>query len=110
MTEIPAPLSGCPFYVNIDGGRFYVSVHDARQVECVRAFKRPIRLAHPDRNHRRRACGHTRNLLTAGVRWEASEARCLADVIRMRAERHVTACSRPSCHGPPQHARCRWLG
>ena len=78
MIELPAPLPGRPFYIAIDGGRIYVSVHDAYHVERERQFKRQIRLAHPDRNHRRWACSRTRNLLKARARWEAEEARWYA--------------------------------
>jgi hypothetical protein len=78
MIPLPAPLPGRPFYITIDGGRLYVSVHDAYHLERERQFKRQIRLAHPDRNHQRWACSRTRNLLKARARWEAEEARWYA--------------------------------
>jgi hypothetical protein len=78
MIPIPAPLPGRPFYISIDGGRLYVSVHDAYHLERERQFKREIRLAHPDRNRQRWACSRTRNLLKARARWEAEEARWYA--------------------------------
>ena len=40
MIEFPAPLPGRPFYITIDGGRIYVSVHDTYHVERERQFKR----------------------------------------------------------------------
>lgn len=162
MIEVPAPLKDRPFYVTIDGGRLYVSAHDTYHLEQARAFKRQIRLAHPDRNHQRWAGARTRNLLKARARWEAEEARWYArlglepptrprqrtpsvgssrsamslspllvpapaadrkpsgvtlrcarpwparegrgddDVAgAVRAARHVTPTSRPTCHGPP---------
>jgi hypothetical protein len=163
MIDVPAPLPGRPFYINIDGGRLYVSAHDTYYLERERAFRRQIRLAHPDRNHQHWACTRTRNLLKARARWEAEEARWyarfglepptrlpqrtssvrsgrsatspsplllspaadgnpsgltphsarawpsigdrddvdLAGLIRMSAERHVTAFSIPTCRSPP---------
>ena len=78
MIHIPAPLPGRPLYLNVEGGRLYISVHDAFYLERQRGFKRQIRLAHPDRNHQRWACSRTRNLLKARARWEAEEARWYA--------------------------------
>lgn len=78
MIQIPAPLPGRPLFLNVDGGRLYISVHDAFYLERQRAFKRQIRLVHPDRNRRQWACSRTRNLLKARARWEAEEARWYA--------------------------------
>jgi hypothetical protein len=75
MIQVPAPLPGRPFYVNVEGGRLYVSVHDAFYLQRQGEFKRQIRLAHPDRNHHSWASSRTRNLLKARERWEAREAR-----------------------------------
>lgn len=75
MIQVPAPLPGRPFYLNVEGGRLYVSVHDAFYLQRQGEFKRRIRLAHPDRNHHRWACSRTRKLLKARERWEAQEAR-----------------------------------
>jgi hypothetical protein len=80
VSKLPAPLPGRPFYITIDGGRLYVSVHDAYHLERERQFKRQIRLAHPDCNRQRWACSRTRNLLKARARWEAEEARWYARV------------------------------
>lgn len=78
MIHIPAPLPGRPLCLKIEGGRVYISVHDAFYLERQREFKRQIRLAHPDCNHQRWACSRTRNLLKARARWEAEEARWYA--------------------------------
>jgi hypothetical protein len=37
MIEVPAPLPGRPFYININGGRLYVSAHDTYCLERERA-------------------------------------------------------------------------
>lgn len=75
MIQLPAPLPGRPFYLNVEGGRLYISVHDVFHLETEREFKRQIRSAHPDRNHHRWATSRTRNLLKARERWEGQEAR-----------------------------------
>lgn len=51
MTELPASLPGRPLYVNIAGGKLYISAHDAFHLKKQREFRRLIRAAHPDRNH-----------------------------------------------------------
>jgi hypothetical protein len=76
MIQVPAPLPGRPSYLNVEGGRLYVCVHDAFYLHGQGEFKGRIRLAHPDRNHHSWACSRTRNLLKARERWEAQEARC----------------------------------
>lgn len=80
MIQLPAPLSGRPFYLNVEGGRLYISVHDAFHLERAREFKRQIQGAHPDRNHHRWASSRTRHLLKARERWERQEARWYARV------------------------------
>jgi hypothetical protein len=78
MIHIPAPRPGRPLYLNIEGGRLYVSVHDAFYLERQRDFKSQIRLAHPDCKHQRWECSHARNLLKARAQWEVEEARWYA--------------------------------
>lgn len=78
MTQIPSPLPGRPLCVNVEGGRLYISAHDAFHLEREREFKRLIRAAHPDRNHCNWAAGRTRKLLQARARWEKVEARWYA--------------------------------
>jgi hypothetical protein len=78
MTQIPSQRPGRPLCVNIEGGRLYISAHDAYHLEKQREFKRLIRAAHPDRNHCIWAAGRTRKLLQARARWEKAEARWYA--------------------------------
>jgi hypothetical protein len=78
MTELPASLPGRPLYVNIAGGKLYISAHDAFHLKKQREFRRLIRAAHPDRNHCNWAPGRTRKLLKARARWEKAEARWYA--------------------------------
>ena len=78
MTQIPSPLPGRPLYVNVEGGRLYVSAHDAFHLAREREFKRLIRAAHPDRNHCTWAAGRTRKLLQARAPWEKAETRWYA--------------------------------
>jgi len=72
--SIPAPLPGRPFYVSFEGGKLYISAHDAFHLEREREFRRLIRAAHPDRNHCIWAAARTRKLLKARQRWEEKEA------------------------------------
>ena len=78
MTQLPDPLPGRPVCVNFEGGKLYISAHDAFHLERLREFKRLIRAAHPDRNHCIWASGRTRNLLNARKRWEEWETRWYA--------------------------------
>jgi hypothetical protein len=78
MIQLPAPLPGRPFYLNVEGGRLYISVHDTFHLEREREFKRQIRTVDPDRNHHRWASSRTRKLLKARERWEWQEARWYA--------------------------------
>jgi hypothetical protein len=75
---IPSPLPGRPFYVHFEGGKLYISAHDAFHLEKEREFRRLIRAAHPDRNHCIWAAARTRKLLKARKRWEEKEARWYA--------------------------------
>jgi hypothetical protein len=107
MTPLPAPLPGRPFYITIDGGRLYVSVHDAYHLERERQFKRQIRMAHPDRNHQRWACSRTRKLLKARAQWEAEETRWYArfglEPPTKQPTRHISSVGEwsPATHTPP---------
>ena len=64
--------------MNFEGGKLYISVHDAFHLEKEREFRRLIRAAHPDRNHCTWAAARTRKLLKARQRWEKQEARWYA--------------------------------
>lgn len=73
LPEVPPPFPGRPLFVNYDGGRLYISVHDRYHLERLREWKRKIRNAHPDRNRRRFATAQTRNLLKARNKWQEQE-------------------------------------
>lgn len=97
MIQLPAPLPGRPFYLNVEGGRIYISVHDAFHLERQREFKRQIRFAHPDRNQHSWASSRTRKLLRARERWEEREGRWYAhfglDPPKRTPQRHPSGSS-----------------
>src|SRR5437588_142597 len=46
-SPLPFPLPGRPFYVNSDGGKLYICVHDVFHLRKQREFKRVIRPPRP---------------------------------------------------------------
>ncbi|MEK7579617.1 MAG: hypothetical protein AAB469_00240 [Patescibacteria group bacterium] len=75
MSVIPAPLPGRPAFIEMNGGRIYISVHDRWHMAEERRFKRRIMAVHPDRVRVRRfwATSRTRNLLRLRQAWRKKE-------------------------------------
>lgn len=88
------PLPGRPFFVEQDGVKTYISVHDMFHLEQERRYKQNIFVHHPDRNKRLgKGKSVVISLLKSREAWRRKETKWYAQFSLETPEKGKTRCN-----------------